>query len=167
MSLQPFVIQVIGTSGAGKTLVVERAVRRLVARRLSVAVVKHSHHRPDLRGKDTDRFRRAGASLVLFAGPSSFLSFDGDPADLIPVLPVDVVLVEGYSRRRVGGVRLVVHSPEEAPGLVARIVASAPSRRGSPTLVADGRRRSADRLWRLVLNVMERRGVRALSRDRT
>jgi len=159
VAARPLVIQVVGDSGSGKTLVVERSVRRLRARGLSVAVVKHSHHSPDLRGKDSDRFTRAGARVVLFAGPASFVTFRGNPQLLVGTLPVDVVLVEGYSRRSFGPLRFRIRRSSEVPRLVARILQVSPRAPRSTTLVLDGRRKRTDLWWRFVANLMEARGV--------
>jgi molybdopterin-guanine dinucleotide biosynthesis adapter protein len=159
---RPLLIQVVGESGSGKTLVVERCVRRLLRRRLTVAVVKHSHHAPDLPGKDTSRFARAGAQLVLFSGTASFLTFRWATPDLIRSLPADVVLIEGYSRRRFGPLRYTVGSPRQASEIVERVVRAAPRRPRSATIRLDGRTKRADPLWRLVGNVMAVRGVREI-----
>ncbi len=61
------VVAVVGRSRAGKTTLIERLIRTL-GRKARIAVVKHSHHREidlDVRGKDTWRFARAGATAVL------------------------------------------------------------------------------------------------------
>jgi len=79
------------------------------------AVVKHAHHPPDLPGKDTARFAAAGATHVVYSGPRSFLHFPGEAFELIPKLPVDVVLVEGYSRRTFGGPRFRLRDSKEVP----------------------------------------------------
>jgi molybdopterin-guanine dinucleotide biosynthesis protein MobB len=157
---RPLLIQVVGHSGSGKTLVVERCVRRLVARGLTVGVVKHSHHSPDLRGKDSARFSVAGAHVVLFSGPVSFLTFHGASEELVRALPVDVALVEGFSRRSFGSRRFTIRSPAEVARLVNRIVRVAPRPPKPSTIILDGRRKGADPLWRLVANVMALRGVR-------
>ncbi len=155
----PLVIQVVGDSGAGKTLVVETAVRRLRAQRRSVAVVKHSHHTPDLRGKDTGRFRAAGADFVLFASREPFLSFRGDPAGLVRLLPVDVVLVEGYSRRKFGGFRIRVGGSGEVAEAIARVLASAGARPSRRPLLVDGRPAGREPGWRFVEHWMVSKGV--------
>lgn len=152
----------VGHSGSGKTLVVTRAVRTLRSRGLTVAVVKHSHHDPDLRGKDSDRFYRAGADLVLFASRSSFLRIRSPVDALVRVLPVDVVLVEGFHRRTFGGLRLHVDRPGEVAHRVREAVGFAPRRPHRVSLMVNGRRVGADALWRLVANVMASRGTRAV-----
>ncbi len=164
VSDRPFVVQVVGPSGSGKTRTVERAVRRLVARGLTVAVVKHSHHSPDLRGKDTSRFADAGAAVVVFASRRSFVSFRASPARLVPALPVDVVLVEGYSHRRFGGPRVRVSAPSDATACVNRIVRAAPPRPRIPSIVVDGRRRRARGPWRFVAHFLEVEGAHEVRR---
>lgn len=96
-----------------------------------MAVVKHSHHSPDLRGKDSARFVSAGAEFVLFSSRVSFLVFPGEDPDLVRRLPIDVILVEGYSRRRWPGLRFHLRHPGE----VAQVVAAIESHVGQPRRV--------------------------------
>jgi molybdopterin-guanine dinucleotide biosynthesis protein MobB len=124
-----------------------------------VAVVKHSHHSPDLSGKDSERFSSAGAELVVFSGRTSFATFGHFSEEFVRILPVDVVLIEGYSQRSFGSQRYTIRQPSEAARLVARILRSCPLRAGSPVIVTDGRRVPADPLWRLVRNAMAVRNV--------
>ncbi len=53
-------------SGNGKTTLIEGLIPLLAARNLKVSVIKHSHHgfEADRPGKDSDRYRRAGATGV-------------------------------------------------------------------------------------------------------
>lgn len=141
-----------------------RTAELLVRRGWRVAVVKHSHHPPDLRGKDSDRFARAGAQIVVFAGRGSFVRFRGPVGPLLPVLPADAVLVEGFSRRKIGDARFRVARPEDAAEIVGRILKSLPPRPPRSILWIDGRRAELDPLWRLVANLMEVRKVRRVQR---
>jgi formylmethanofuran dehydrogenase subunit E len=61
----------VGRSGSGKTTLIERLVPELLARGLRIAVVKHSHHtvEMDRPGKDSWRFREAGAEHVFLLTP--------------------------------------------------------------------------------------------------
>ncbi len=161
----PVIIQVVGASGSGKSLVIERAVRRLAARGLAVGVVKHSHHSPDLSGKDSARFAKAGASVVLFASDRSFVTFRGRTEDLVPALPVDVVLVEGYSRRTFGGLRLRMQGPEDASAALVRILRAAPLRPGPTRLKVDGRSRPVRGPWRFVAYLLRANDVRHVERE--
>ena len=161
----PVIIQVVGASGSGKSLVIERAVRRLAARGLAVGVVKHSHHTPDLAGKDTARFATAGASVVLFASDRSFVTFRGPTEGLVPALPVDVVLVEGYSRRSFGGLRLRMRGPADASAVVDRILRAAPRPAGPTRLKVDGRSRPVRGPWKFVAHLLAANGVRHVERE--
>jgi molybdopterin-guanine dinucleotide biosynthesis protein B len=90
------VIQLVGRSGSGKTSAIASAVEILKGRGVRVAVVKHSHHDIDVKGKDTKRFREAGADLVIFSGPKGcVMFFPCNPLDAISASGVQVVLVEG------------------------------------------------------------------------
>ncbi|MBI5688425.1 MAG: molybdopterin-guanine dinucleotide biosynthesis protein B [Verrucomicrobia bacterium] len=102
MSFELPVLGVCGWSGSGKTMLVEELARRLVARRLAVAVVKHDAHGFDVdrEGKDSDRFFRAGADAVLIGLQEGFCRFHHAhelPTLLHRLAPrYDVILVEGH-----------------------------------------------------------------------
>ncbi len=98
------ILGVCGWSGSGKTTLIEGVVPRLCARGLSVAVVKHDAHGIDVDqpGKDSDRFFRAGAD-VLLQGPGEQLARTHDtggdgltPVFLTLIRRHDIVLVEGH-----------------------------------------------------------------------
>jgi molybdopterin-guanine dinucleotide biosynthesis protein A len=102
MNIELPVFGVCGWSGSGKTTVVEELARRLTARRLAVAVVKHDAHgfEVDREGKDSDRFFRAGADVVLTGPEEGFHRFHR-PGELHALLQqlaprYDVILVEGH-----------------------------------------------------------------------
>lgn len=61
------VLGICGSSGVGKTTLIEAVVPLLLARGIRVAVVKHGARnvRVDRPGKDSDRFYRAGADVWL------------------------------------------------------------------------------------------------------
>jgi molybdopterin-guanine dinucleotide biosynthesis protein MobB len=86
----------------GKTRLLLRLIPVLAARGLRVAAIKHTRHpHPlDVRGKDTERYRRAGAAAAAIAGPGGTAWFGPpvhDPLALVRVLPpVDLVLAEGF-----------------------------------------------------------------------
>jgi len=98
------VLAVCGFSGSGKTTLLEAAIPRLLALGLAVAVVKHDAHGfiVDKEGKDSDRFFRAGATVVLRGPseqfqrrrPSAVLTLEETLADL--ARDHDIVLVEGH-----------------------------------------------------------------------
>ena len=63
------VVAITGYSGSGKTQLIEQVIATFKAQRLRVSAVKHAHHRFDMDhpGKDSWRFREAGASEVVIA----------------------------------------------------------------------------------------------------
>lgn len=101
---------VTGWKNAGKTGLMERLVTEITGRGITVSTVKHAHHTFDVDhpGKDSHRHRVAGATEVLLASRNRFalmheLRDEEEPTleDLLAkLLPVDLVLVEGYKRDR-------------------------------------------------------------------
>ncbi|SMX37793.1 molybdopterin-guanine dinucleotide biosynthesis protein B [Maliponia aquimaris] len=99
---------VIGWKNAGKTGLMERLVREITGRGLTVSTVKHTHHSFDVDqpGKDSWRHRNAGASEVILASRNRVAHMiemrDAPELRLDQLLarlaPVDLVLVEGYKR---------------------------------------------------------------------
>ena len=99
---------ITGWKNTGKTGLMERLVAEMTARGLRVSTVKHAHHatETDQPGTDSYRHRQAGASQVLLSSPRRWALMQelrGAPepplTDLLAQLvPVDLVLVEGYKR---------------------------------------------------------------------
>ncbi|MEQ9257911.1 MAG: molybdopterin-guanine dinucleotide biosynthesis protein B [Roseovarius sp.] len=99
---------VVGWKNAGKTGLMERLVTEITGRGFAVSTVKHAHHSFDVDhpGKDSFRHRAAGATEVLLASRNRValmqeLRDAEEPslADLLArLLPVDLVLIEGYKR---------------------------------------------------------------------
>ena len=95
----------IGLSGSGKTTLIERLIPVLSQRGLSVSALKHARHGFDLDrpGKDSFRFRTAGARQVIVAAPERWalmtelrdrvLTIDQLLGELAAC---DLVLVEGF-----------------------------------------------------------------------
>ncbi|WP_416883719.1 molybdopterin-guanine dinucleotide biosynthesis protein B [Marivita sp.] len=101
---------VTGWKNAGKTGLMERLVTEITGRGIAVSTVKHAHHTFDVDhpGKDSHRHRVAGATEVLLASRNRFalmheLRDETEPTLeelLSKLMPVDLVLVEGYKRDR-------------------------------------------------------------------
>jgi molybdopterin-guanine dinucleotide biosynthesis protein B len=95
-----------GWSGSGKTTLIERVIPRLVARGLTVSLIKHAHHHFDIDhpGKDSFRHRKAGCSEVLVTSGTRWALMHelADrpeltlPEALALLAPCDLALVEGY-----------------------------------------------------------------------
>jgi molybdopterin-guanine dinucleotide biosynthesis adapter protein len=99
---------ITGRSGQGKTTLIEALLPWFRARGLTVNVIKHSHHSIELEppGKDSARFRRAGAGEVLIASPYRYaIVKELNGADEPPLSTLaarlshaDFVIVEGFAR---------------------------------------------------------------------
>jgi molybdopterin-guanine dinucleotide biosynthesis adapter protein len=94
----------IGYSNTGKTTLIEKLIPLFTAQGLSVSAIKHAHHGFDMDrpGKDSYRYREAGAHQVLIATAERWALLTETPkaatlAELLGQLaPCDLVLVEGF-----------------------------------------------------------------------
>lgn len=95
----------IGYSNSGKTTLIEKLIPIFHARGLNVSAIKNAHHGFDMDrpGKDSYRYRDAGAMQVLIATASRWALLTETPdrsATLDELLqelaPCDLVIVEGF-----------------------------------------------------------------------
>ncbi|MPS77886.1 MAG: molybdopterin-guanine dinucleotide biosynthesis protein B [Achromobacter sp.] len=113
------VFGIAGRSGSGKTTLIEAMLPLFAARGLRVNVVKHSHHDFQMEppGKDSARFRLAGAQEVMVASPYRYaivheLRDAPEPTldeQLARLSPADLVLVEGFKQAAIA--RIEVYRP--------------------------------------------------------
>ncbi|MDD3844922.1 MAG: molybdopterin-guanine dinucleotide biosynthesis protein B [Syntrophorhabdaceae bacterium] len=103
------VIGIAGRSGSGKTTLIERLLPLFRGQGLRVAVIKHTHHELefDVPGKDSYRFKHAGAAtsiLVSRTGLGVVKDFEDEPSldDIIALyaMDMDMVVVEGFKHER-------------------------------------------------------------------
>lgn len=118
----PVVVALVGHSGSGKTTLMEGLIRELSGRGLRVAAIKHDpkgHAVYDQPGKDSWRYRQAGAAAVALAGPATVATFrqaEGErrlldlARQLAAAEPVDLVLAEGY-HTQAGFPKIEVYRP--------------------------------------------------------
>ena len=116
------VIAIVGYANCGKTTLICRLLTLASRQGLRAAAVKHSHKAidPEPPGKDTWRFRQAGAKSVALAAPGLLqvihTGVDDPPLSaVLAALPgdLDLVLVEGYKHSHLP--KLVFVSPAAAP----------------------------------------------------
>ena len=113
------VFGIAGRSGSGKTTLIEAMLPLLRARGLAVSVIKHSHHDFEMEppGKDSARFRQAGAHEVMVASPYRYAivhELRGGPEPTLAqqlerLAPADLVLVEGFKQAAIP--RIEVYRP--------------------------------------------------------
>jgi molybdopterin-guanine dinucleotide biosynthesis protein B len=98
-------IGIIGYSNTGKTTLIEKLIPLFTARGLRVAAIKNAHHGFDMDrpGKDSFRYREAGAAQVLIATSQRWALLTETPqrpATLEELLgelaPCDLVIIEGF-----------------------------------------------------------------------
>lgn len=100
----------VGRSKTGKTTVIERLIPILRKKGLKIAVIKH-HHRDfdiDIPGKDTYRYKQAGASTSILVSPGKVAFVEDTEGELALeevisryVRDVDLLLIEGFKRARI------------------------------------------------------------------
>ena len=129
------VVGFTGHSGSGKTTLIEKVLSTLVARDRKVSAIKSSHHGTDIDvpGKDSYRFREAGAEEGVLVSDRrwALMKETKETVQLSEILsrlsPVDIVLVEGY--KSVEDIpHILVHRKDaglEAPALTSSVVAVA------------------------------------------
>lgn len=124
-------IGVLGDSGTGKTTLIEQIISNLSAKGFKVGAVKHSSHDIfDLEGKDTRRFRNAGADVVVGISEEETMIVKkaANPRNIEAIeeilgSDVDVVFMEGL-RAFVGKEDrilkiVIINSPDTLPRLLS------------------------------------------------
>jgi molybdopterin-guanine dinucleotide biosynthesis adapter protein len=100
----------VGRSNTGKTTVVERLIPILSKRGLKVAVIKHHPYdfNIDIPGKDTYRYKQAGATMSILASPGKVALVEDTERELALeeiitryIRDVDLLIIEGFKRERV------------------------------------------------------------------
>ncbi len=134
---------ICGWSGSGKTTLIEQIIPQLLAEGLAVAVVKHDAHGIDVDkpGKDSDRFFRAGAD-VLLDGPGQQLlrRHPTDSDRLAPALAelagrYDLILVEGHKGTPLPKIWLLGEGETAPPEDVENVIAAVARDDDRPSVV--------------------------------
>jgi molybdopterin-guanine dinucleotide biosynthesis protein MobB len=138
-------VLVVGASGSGKTMLIERVVPHLHRRGFAVGTVKHASggFEVDRPSKDLARHFAAGATTTLLVGSEEQVLFARGTGPLSVLVTslfagCDVVLAEGFSWER--GPKLVVHrsglTPKPRPPAEGVLVAVTDEPLGYPVEVA-------------------------------
>jgi len=103
------VIAIVGKSGVGKTVIMEKLISEFKSRGYRVGAVKHTHQTIDLDapGKDTWRYSEAGSDAIAISSPlrvTVFNKLDHEPAleETVRLLgeSYDIILAEGFKDTR-------------------------------------------------------------------
>jgi molybdopterin-guanine dinucleotide biosynthesis adapter protein len=100
------VVAIVGSSGTGKTTLIEKLIPVLRKKGFRVGTIKHDVHgfSIDQPGKDSWRHKEAGASMVLLSSPRQVamvkdVAHDTPLDELVSYFSgVDIILAEGYKR---------------------------------------------------------------------
>ncbi|MEE8349803.1 MAG: molybdopterin-guanine dinucleotide biosynthesis protein B [Acidobacteriota bacterium] len=125
---------VCGWSGSGKTTLIEAVVPRLREKGLKIAVLKHTTHSisADRHGKDSDRFFRAGADVLLQGPDHGLFRMQGAPhGDLNSSVRrlsshYDLILVESYKGCPLPKVWLEDPAQNKVPEKIQGLLATLP-----------------------------------------
>ena len=98
------IIGVVGWKNTGKTTLIEKLIKEFSERNLSISNIKNSNHNFSVDQQGTDSFRHfnAGAKETILASDKKWIKFsrqicESNLSDLIKqIIPVDIVLVEGF-----------------------------------------------------------------------
>lgn len=100
-------IAFVGRSKTGKTTLIERLISMFVDQGIKVAVIKHHPHdfEIDVPGKDTYRYKKAGATMSILASPAKIaIVEDTDTEQTLHqilshyVRNVNLTIIEGFKR---------------------------------------------------------------------
>jgi len=121
------VISFVGSSGSGKTALLEKVVAELKRRGLKIAVIKHSHHDRlefDQEGKDSYRYTQAGADVVIVSGTKEMVIMEKTDRDMSPREicrlidnNIDLVLTEGF--KNADTAKIEIHREDLEKGLLS------------------------------------------------
>ena len=103
------ILSIVGRSGSGKTVLLEKLIPELVRRGYRVATVKHDVHdfEIDREGKDTWRHRKAGSSCTVISSSKQLamvrdMDHDASLEEIRDrfIGDVDIIITEGYKQER-------------------------------------------------------------------
>ena len=114
----PTLLGFVAPSGTGKTTLITAIIPLLKQYGLNIALIKHSHHDFDIDypGKDSYRFRKAGASSVMVVSSyrrALITEFDdkkeptlAEQLTFFTQKDIDLILVEGFKNEKIPKIQL-------------------------------------------------------------
>lgn len=126
---KPFVLQLVGYSDSGKTTLLAKLIAHFAESGIRVGVIKHDggHDFEWDQGKDTWRYREAGASLVAISSQTKTVIHEQRPTPLPELVErltqagAELILVEGFKRE--GYPKLVLLRKAEDQELLQTVTA--------------------------------------------
>jgi molybdopterin-guanine dinucleotide biosynthesis adapter protein len=113
-------LSIIGRSGSGKTTLIEKLIKKYRTEGRGVGVLKHMKHdfEMDHKGKDTFRYREAGAAVSAISNDRKF-AVTADIGGESPVVlasqffrNVDIVIIEGFKEGDIAKIEVIGDSKE-------------------------------------------------------
>jgi molybdopterin-guanine dinucleotide biosynthesis protein B len=117
-------VSFVGRSNTGKTTVIEQLIPILVRKGIKVAVIKHHHNdfEIDKPGKDTYRYKQAGATMSILASPGKVAVVEDTENELTLeeimaryIHDIDLLIIEGFKGEKVP--KIEVFQPKEGADL--------------------------------------------------
>jgi molybdopterin-guanine dinucleotide biosynthesis adapter protein len=143
----PFIVSIVGYKKSGKTTLVEKIIPILKSKGYRFGVLKYTGEGlpEDLQGKDTAKFRAAGAETVGLCGDDHFSLFKAGGHSALPLdrlaaffFPeADLVVTEGFKKQSFPKIALLSEGQEEkllaeVQGVVLATVGPKPFREDLP-----------------------------------
>ena len=117
----PPILTIMGRTNSGKTTLIERLIDHFNQSGLKIAIIKHMKHRFDIDhpGKDSYRYREAGAPMVMITNDDHFALVADNDRMLSPVAlaerylgEADLVIIEGHKDVRLPKIEVIGDSEE-------------------------------------------------------
>ncbi|MCX8109913.1 MAG: molybdopterin-guanine dinucleotide biosynthesis protein B [Syntrophorhabdaceae bacterium] len=118
------VISIVGLSKTGKTTLIERLIPVFKKKGIEVAVIKHHHldFEVDVPGKDTHRFKQAGAKTTIISSPVKVAMISSVKKELKPheiieryIEGVDLIIIEGYKKEKIPKIEVYRNKRDSTP----------------------------------------------------
>jgi molybdopterin-guanine dinucleotide biosynthesis protein B len=119
----PFIVSIVGYKKSGKTTLIEKLIPILKSRGYRLVILKHTGEGlpEEAEGKDTAKFRTAGAETTGFCGDDYFTLFKAGGQPILPLdrlaasfFPeADLVVTEGFKKQPFPKIALLSEGQEE------------------------------------------------------